>query len=160
MGGFGGLLPSRSVNNVFINSVSVWEYYKKRNNTHFEALLSSSIISETNFSCDTTIIVPCENMILVISHPGGETIPLVTTCHATQCKPSSRPSHRLFTLKGAEYSWKIWVGVCHLLLEVLTLFQTNRSDTPYPILDQTKWFSLEKGFKFPMLIELLVSRDQ
>ena len=29
-GGFGGLLPSRSVSRVFINSVSVWEYYNKR----------------------------------------------------------------------------------------------------------------------------------
>ena len=29
-GGFGGLLPSRSVSRVFINSVSVWEYCNKR----------------------------------------------------------------------------------------------------------------------------------
>ena len=29
-GGFGGLLPSRSVSRVFINSVSVWEYCNKQ----------------------------------------------------------------------------------------------------------------------------------
>jgi len=32
---------------------------------------------------------------------------------------------------------KIWVGVCSMLLETLTLFQTKICDFPYPISDLT-----------------------
>ena len=35
------------------------------------------------------------------------------------------------------YSWEFLVGVCRPVLEILTLFQTQKCDFPHSFLDQT-----------------------
>ena len=41
----------------------------------------------------------------------------------------------LFTSRG--YSWEFLVGVCRLVLQILTRFQTKKCNFPYPFSDQT-----------------------